>query len=193
MKLNLGSNSKQIEGFANVDALMVQNVDFLCDLSEPPYEFEDVKTGEIKLVENDSVDEIIAIEFLEHIPFRKTANVLSEWRRILKPGGKLTIGVPDIGLMCDYYTKGLICPCVPRKAASMDAYLADPACTQCHGKAMIHPERWLYAFSGAQKHEFDAHLAHFTRPILRWALFNAGFRNLVFNDNIYKLHVECVK
>lgn len=44
---------------------------------------------------DDTFDEIFASHVLEHIPWYKAETVLSEWLRVLKPGGRLTIWVPD--------------------------------------------------------------------------------------------------
>src|SRR3972149_4441120 len=43
---------------------------------------------------DESVDALYASHLLEHLSFTETLNVLKEWRRVLKPGGKLTINVP---------------------------------------------------------------------------------------------------
>jgi len=43
-----------------------------------------------------SVEEIYASHVLEHIPYRKVIEVLTDWHRVLTPGGKLSVFVPDI-------------------------------------------------------------------------------------------------
>jgi ubiquinone/menaquinone biosynthesis C-methylase UbiE len=182
MKINLGSHNKRIEGFVNVDGLDLPNVDVIHDLTLFPYPFED-----------NSAEEIYICEVLEHISFRKTAFVLRECKRILAHGGKLTVQVPDIGAMCEMYAHDQICDCVPRKAKKYSDYTANARCCSCRGRALIHPERWRFAFSGAQKHEFDAHLNHFTKDILMNDLVSAGFTDIEFTDNIYKLVVIATK
>lgn len=42
-----------------------------------------------------SVDEIRAVDVLEHLPYRQTDAALRDWARVLKPGGKIYIQVPD--------------------------------------------------------------------------------------------------
>jgi len=180
MKLNLGSHNKKLEGFKNVDVQPLPNVDVVHDLTKFPYPFD-----------YESVDEIIMQEFLEHVSFRHTIPILVECYRILKLGGKLTIQVPDIDAMCRMVD--LQCPCVPRKAESYDGYKADPGCFQCGGKALIHPERWHVAFTGAQKHAWDAHLNHFTPTIMENCLERAGFIDFQRKPNIYKLIYEATK
>jgi len=179
-KLNLGSHNKRIKGYENVDALDLENVDVKWNLREFPYPWD-----------SNSVDEILACEVLEHIGFRYTFKVLSEWFRILKIGGKLTIQVPDIEKMIEYYE--FQCQCVPRKALKYSDYKADSKCFKCKGKAKIHPERWLFAFTGAQKHPYDAHLNVFTSKSLKTILGKIGFIDIKQNSNIYKIVINCQK
>lgn len=48
-------------------------------------------------------DEVFACNVLEHVP--DTRGALGEWARILKPGGRLTVIVPDcIGIIEDFRT-----------------------------------------------------------------------------------------
>ena len=72
-KLNLGSHNKRMKGYTNVDALPLENVDVVHNLTDYPYPFED-----------NSIDEILMTEVLEHISWRDTVNVLRECKRILK-------------------------------------------------------------------------------------------------------------
>lgn len=46
-------------------------------------------------IEDESAEEIWSAHALEHIPFAKVAPTLEEWFRVLKPGGILTLLVPD--------------------------------------------------------------------------------------------------
>jgi predicted SAM-dependent methyltransferase len=49
----------------------------------------------------DTFDEVYACNVLEHV--RETQQTLAEWARILKPGGRLTVIVPDaLGIIADY-------------------------------------------------------------------------------------------
>ncbi len=42
---------------------------------------------------DESVDEIYASHVLEHFPYNKTQEVLNDWVRVLKPGGRIRIPV----------------------------------------------------------------------------------------------------
>lgn len=83
IKLNLGCNEWNIKGFINIDIDKNDKIkpDLQADCSDLPFE-------------DNSVDEIYAGHMLEH--FDMTENVLEEWHRVLKPGGRITICIPDI-------------------------------------------------------------------------------------------------
>ena len=184
-KLNFGSGPKRIKGFIGIDALPWKGVtDIVWDLIDIPYTFV-----------TEPADEIMAIEFLEHISFRHTLRVLKEWYRILKVGGKLTIQVPAIDKMCEMFSKGEICDCVKHKPQNDEEARGKKDCWECKGKGKINPIRWLMAFCGAQKHPRDIHRNVFTKDILRKNLQDAGFRDVVIKYDKYewKLKAVCYK
>jgi len=77
MRLNLGCGFRKIEGYVNIDARKEVKPDKVLDVTKGlPYD-------------DDSVDEVRAYDFLEHIPIGKTVFVISEIWRVLKPEGKL--------------------------------------------------------------------------------------------------------
>jgi SAM-dependent methyltransferase len=80
--LNLGCGDKRIEGAVNID-LRSDVADVVCDVRE---------VG----CRDESVDEIVASDLIEHFPASETHVLLSEWRRVLKPGGKLTLRLPNL-------------------------------------------------------------------------------------------------
>jgi len=185
MRLNFGSANDNIEGFKNVDALeWGGNTDIIWDLTKYPYPFDD-----------EVADEIRAVELLEHISFRETINVLKEWNRILKPGGKLHIQVPAIDKMCNMFTRKQICDCVAHKPTDEFDAKGNPDCYVCKGNGQVNPVRWLMAFCGAQKHDYDTHKSIFTKKIMADHLKFAGFKNVKINydKHNWKLKVNCNK
>jgi SAM-dependent methyltransferase len=89
LRLNLGANDRRVEGFASVD--IVPPADFIADLTKPwPWE-------------TSSVDEVVAYDVFEHLPDKR--HTLNELWRVLKPGARATIQVPDAsegdGAFCD--------------------------------------------------------------------------------------------
>lgn len=79
MKLNLGSGERMLKGYINVD--YYYPADLKVDLSSFPWPWDD-----------NSVEEIVAWDFLEHLKEFKTA--WQEIHRILKPAGRVWIRVP---------------------------------------------------------------------------------------------------
>ena len=79
MKLNLGCGENQRTGYVNVD--VCGSPDVVCDLAAFPWPWA-----------TDSVDEIRAEHFLEHVD--DYAATILEIHRILKPGGLLWLRVP---------------------------------------------------------------------------------------------------
>jgi len=83
----------------------------------PGYEYLDVKPREGLSYKVDIVasaegpiprpdnhyDEILASHILEHLPDENIDKALREWLRILKPGGRLDIRVPDTNEVCKAY------------------------------------------------------------------------------------------
>jgi len=84
IKLNLGCGERQFKDYINIDIRDIKGVDLIHNLIESlPYK-------------NDTVDEIIAYDVLEHVSFRYTDKMFSDWVRVLKSGGKLEFSVPNL-------------------------------------------------------------------------------------------------
>lgn len=93
MKINLGCGYRKIEGYLNIDNRSEVNPDLVCDvLSGLPFD-------------DDSVDYVLANDFLEHIPLGHTAKVIDDIYRILKDGGtfeSLTPSTDGRGAFMDF-------------------------------------------------------------------------------------------
>jgi len=50
-----------------------------------------------------SIDEALSIHSLEHFSWRETVPLLKEWRRILKPNGRITLSVPNMVQVAKIY------------------------------------------------------------------------------------------
>jgi SAM-dependent methyltransferase len=80
-----GSREASPEAFTvRVDLNEEANPDFRCDVRVLPTEWKE------------SFDEVRANHILEHIRWEETDETLEEWIRILKPGGLLKLGLPDL-------------------------------------------------------------------------------------------------
>ncbi len=94
IKLNLGCGDYPLEGFVNVDTLE-RFGDEHWDILNPPYN-------------NNSVDEIYAGHVIEHIFPDTVPRALHDWRLVLKPGGILTVVIPDFDKAFRLYQEGKI-------------------------------------------------------------------------------------
>ena len=91
MRLHLGSGDKFWPGFLNCDAYA--DADVVTDCTKLPFDA-------------DYADEIQAIHFVEHVPRMDVDNMLMDWHRVLKPGGKLVIEVPCLNKMAQRIVEG---------------------------------------------------------------------------------------
>lgn len=82
IKLDIGCGEYPIPGFEGVDPY-IESATYKCNMWSTPFD-------------ESSVDEIFSSHALEHIPTKMVIPTLSEWKRIIKPNGKITIRVPDL-------------------------------------------------------------------------------------------------
>ena len=81
LKLNIGSGKHKLEGYVSID---IQDcADVVLDLEKDKLPYED-----------NSVDEIAAFHFFEHI--NNLLPLVNECNRVLKPGGHLVVAVPNV-------------------------------------------------------------------------------------------------
>lgn len=209
--LNLGCAKKDIgKQYINIDGMDWDGFpDAICNLTQIPFRlkikhpkkfgeewdlFEDTIDREV-IIPNNFVDKIVMEEVLEHISFKSTDSVLKEIYRILKPDGILYLQVPDVGKSMEYYVNGEICKCCAHKPKDVADGKGKENCLSCKGKGKIHPNRWLYSFLGASKHNLDHHLNIFTKRSLTKALERAGFSKIESKEDEHgwKLKVNCIK
>ena len=93
MKLNLGGRDKPIPGFKTVDLYEGEGVDVRADIFS------------LAGIEDRSIDEIYASHCLEHGSHKMTLDILKNWHRVLKPGAKAYIAVPDFKAAVALYQK----------------------------------------------------------------------------------------
>lgn len=84
--LHLGCGDRVLDGFINVDKYTVK----------PGIENYDI----YKLPNWDSsVDLIFNAHVIEHLPIRHSKMAIKEWGRVVKPGGRIYMGLPDMDLI----------------------------------------------------------------------------------------------
>lgn len=91
IKLNLGSGGVDYPGYLSVD-LYDKRAHVTMDISK--LDFDD-----------NSVSEIMAIHVFEHLNPYNTMDILKDWLRVLKSGGKLVMEMPDIEQLCNNFAK----------------------------------------------------------------------------------------
>lgn len=89
--VNLGSGTKNVKGFINIDFFTAPGIDYGADLRYP-----------LK-IPNNSIDGIFCEHTLEHLTYNQADALLKESHRILKPGATIRIVVPDLSLFIMNY------------------------------------------------------------------------------------------
>jgi len=97
MKLNIGCGKRMLGGFCNIDIF-----DKLPFSEEKEYMKGDVRNLPFL---DDTIDEIIADNVLEHLFFESAYEALWELHRILKEVGVIHIAVPDFEYWCRNFDK----------------------------------------------------------------------------------------
>jgi SAM-dependent methyltransferase len=147
-RIEIGSGSRPQPGFLHVDTnARAPHVEVVAAAWRLPFE-------------SDWADEILAIHVLEHVHPRLLARTLSEWHRVLAPGGSLRVHVPD-------------------SAALMRAYLA---ATGDQKWTLVAALLGMYANPSVRAPEqIESDVDHrilFDREMLTNALRSAGFANV---------------
>lgn len=87
MKLNIGCGGRRIDGYTGVDAVQRPAADIVAKADAIP-------------LPDSSCDEIMAIHLVEHVHPWEVPGLLQEWHRLLKPGGRLVLELPDLIKCC---------------------------------------------------------------------------------------------
>jgi len=93
LKLHLGCGTKKLDGWVNIDSVAACKPDKIHDISRPlPYA-------------EQSVDEILAEDLLEHFDKYMRYVVMADWARVLKVGGRIIVQVPNFKKILFKYFK----------------------------------------------------------------------------------------
>ncbi len=100
LKLHIGGKEPHPD-WKILDVEERPEVDYICDASS------------LDIFSDESVDVIYASHVLEHFYYNiehELVRTLNEWHRVLKPGGKLLISVPDLQILCWLYINPNLMP-----------------------------------------------------------------------------------
>jgi predicted SAM-dependent methyltransferase len=176
MKLNLGCGRDIRKGYVNVDlrdfpGVLKRNL------------IDELETRSRWDFDSDIADEILMIDFLEHIPYSKTEIVFQECWRILKVGGKLNIQTPDFQ-ECAYTILGeeqFLC----NKCGSR-VQVWETECASCRQSSRLIKRAAMHRIFGGQDYEGNFHYNSFTKTTLREYLTESGFVDIdeaIVNEN----------
>lgn len=143
--LHLGCGFAYINGFCNIDASRIVP----CDIT--------ARIDKLNLAAG-TVDVIYASHVFEHVPWRRGPDILAEWFRVLKPGGRLLVLVPDIERLFRIYLDNL------------PEYQSEPG--------RFHADRAHNIVYGGQSNRFDYHYQGWSMTSLSTVLREIGFNNI---------------
>jgi SAM-dependent methyltransferase len=99
MKLNVGCGKRVMDGWTNCDIVRnpeaPRDPEVLCHAKEIP-------------LPDESADTLMAVHVFEHFYRWEVDEVLTEWRRLLKPGGQLILELPNLVKCCQNYLSGRV-------------------------------------------------------------------------------------
>lgn len=132
IRLNIGCGDKILPGYINVDVVQAR-------AGKTPDVIADVR--DLSVFDTGYADEVMAIHVVEHFWRWEVENVVSEWIRVLKPGGLLVLECPNLLSACEALLAD------PYRAAQSDqagqrsmwVFYGDP---QWKDPLMVH--RWGY-------------------------------------------------
>ena len=139
-KLNVGCGFNKISGYINIDSEKCVSPDLVLDITIKRLPFS-----------NNSIGEILFFHCIEHIQKEKHYEIIKEFSRVLKLGGKLYISYPEFW------------ECAKRWRANLG------------GKRNF----WEATLFGRQLHTGDFHVCAMDSSELRVLLFECGFTDVV--------------
>lgn len=157
-RLEIGSGMNPQRGYEHLDARPdLPDIDHVADIRQAlPF-----PTG--------TFDEVMSRSCIEHVSWREVRRVLTEWGRILKPGGRLDVWTPDFEYLCRKYLER-------KDDRHLDPALADEA-----GRALggYDASAWaIIKMFGGQDYPENFHGAVMDEDVLTRVLQASGFAHV---------------
>ena len=93
LRLHLGCGGKHFDGYVNVDLWITDATDVISDITSLPWP-------------DNAANVIESYHVIEHISHKKIKGTLTDWHRVLKPGGKLVLECPHFDEAIREYLSG---------------------------------------------------------------------------------------
>lgn len=168
--VNLGGGADYNPYELNVDLRGDSKIHYHCDIRKLPDDW----TNQFDIAKANHV--------LEHFPFGQVEEVLKEWMRILKPGGKLILNVPDMQAVAEYLARG-----------DMDVMINGIIWGDQGHEFWNQPPYGGYAEDGRflpHSFEHNTHKSGFTASYLGKILQKIGFVNINGSRKDFAIHIE---
>lgn len=111
LRLNIGCGDKILPGYVNIDTVASRagaKPDVVCDIRDL-HPFSDA-----------SAQEVLSVHVVEHFPAWEIEQVLHEWIRVLRPGGRLVVECPNVVYACEQIAQN---PAAASKAWTQSSHL----------------------------------------------------------------------
>lgn len=150
IRINYGCGRRILSGYVNVDACVNPKAERAPEVLHALRFNPDGSIVEKTPMLDDFADELLAAHVIEHFREYEAPHVLLEWKRLLKPGGKLILELPNI------------------ESASRNLL------------AGLRPQMWLFAFygDGSHKDPYMLHKFGYTPASIKTAVEAAGYRDV---------------
>jgi predicted SAM-dependent methyltransferase len=89
LKLHVGCGKRLIPGFVHIDQVAFAHVDHVQDIRR------------LANFADNSASLIYACQVIEYFDYEEVIGVLTDWRRVLAPGGVLRLSVPNFAVICN--------------------------------------------------------------------------------------------
>ena len=165
-KLNLGCGDRPMQGYVNVDVRPLQGVDVIADLSRTPWSWGD-----------ESISEVVMLDFLEHFPHQDTDRILNEVWRVMEPSGLFVVQVPDLEhcARAACLTPPFMCNRCGWEFPAVDLRANFFMCGGCEQPYEAIAEAAVKRIYGGQDYSGNFHFNGFSKILLRRKLEKSGF------------------